>query len=138
MSASSKIQLAQEFKSKVDDPILDQIVARSDPALGQLNVEQRIEYLRQQFTADAGEQRTRANVQPKPGNGFSRRAIKSGVALAVAAVVVWIPVQRLLQATSVEAVVNARTLTLRAPIEGTVSSALTDLAVGTAFQAETP
>src|SRR5271156_4065574 len=97
VSGSFRIQQAQEL------PIFDQIATRSDPALDQLNVEQRIEYLRQQFTADAGERRTGANVQPKPGTGFGKRAIKSGIALAVAAVVVWIPVQRLLQATSVEA-----------------------------------
>jgi multidrug resistance efflux pump len=138
VNVSSRIQHAQEFKSNADEPIVDQIDASSGLALGQLNVEQRIEYLRQQFSGDAGDQHTPASVQPKPANGFSRRAIKSGIALAVAAVVVWIPVQRLLQATSVEAVVNARTLTLRAPIEGTVSSALTDLAVGAAFQTETP
>jgi multidrug resistance efflux pump len=138
VSASHKIQQAHGFESEPVKPIPDEVVAKSDPALGHLNVEQRLEYLRQQFMPDTGDQPAKAIVQTKPGISFSRRAIKSGIALAVAAVVVWIPAQRLLQATSVEAVVNARTLMLRAPIEGTVSPALTDLAVGTTFQTETP
>ena len=55
----------------------------------------------------------------------SAGAPKSGLALMVAAVVVWILQSNgLLQATSVEAVVNASTLTLRAPIEGTVSGSV--------------
>ena len=138
MSASKPLPQAQDFEAKPDQPDTDKVVAKPDAALGGLNVEQRLEYLRQQFTSEAGDQPAKAAVQPKAGIRFSRRAVKSAVALAVAAVVVWIPTQRLLQATSVEAVVNARTLTLRAPIEGTVSPALTDLAVGTTFQTETP
>lgn len=138
MNASNTLPQAQDFEAKPVEPFADEAVARPDPALGALNVEQRLEYLRQQFTLDAGDPPAMSGAQPKPVFRFSRRAIKSAVALAVAAVVVWIPAQRLLQATSVEAVVNARTLTLRAPIEGTVSPALSDLAVGTTFQAETP
>ena len=138
MSASKPLPQADTFEAKPDQPDTDKVVAKPDAALGGLNVEQRLEYLRQQFTSEAGDQPAKAAVQPKAGIRFSRRAVKSAVALAVAAVVVWIPTQRLLQATSVEAVVNARTLTLRAPIEGAVSPALTDLAVGTTFQTETP
>jgi biotin carboxyl carrier protein len=48
------------------------------------------------------------------------------------------PAQRLFQTTSVEAIVNARTLTLRAPIDGIVSSVPTDLAVGATFPSGTP
>jgi multidrug resistance efflux pump len=138
VNASNPLQQAQDFEAKPHQPVADEVVAKSDPALGGLNVEQRLEYLKQQFTLQADEPPAKALDQPKAGFRFSRRAIKSAVALAVAAVVVWIPAQRLLQSTSVEAVVNAHTLTLRAPIEGTVSPALTNLAVGTTFQAETP
>jgi multidrug resistance efflux pump len=138
VNASNPLQQVQDFEAEPLRPVTDEGVAKPDPALGELNVEQRLEYLRQQFTLDAGEPPAQATAQPKPVFRFSRRAVKSAVALAVAAVVVWIPAQRLLQATSVEAVVNARTLTLRAPIEGTVSADLTDLAVGTTFQAQTP
>jgi multidrug resistance efflux pump len=132
------LQQAQDFETRPVEPAADEVVAKPDPTLGGLNVEQRLEYLRQQFTSEASEPVATVNAPAKTGFRFSRRAVKSAVALAVAAVVVWVPAQRLLQATSVEAVVNARTLTLRAPIEGTVSSALTDLAVGTTFQATTP
>ncbi|MGC2316603.1 MAG: HlyD family efflux transporter periplasmic adaptor subunit [Bradyrhizobium sp.] len=56
----------------------------------------------------------------------------------MAALVIWLPVQRLFQTTSVEAIVNARTLTLRAPIDGVVSSAPASLAIGATFPAGTP
>jgi multidrug resistance efflux pump len=125
-------------------PVSDQSAPKHDTELSQLNVEQRLEYLRQQFELDdAAQSSASLDPQSRIGNVFkinvtARRAIKSVVALAVAAIVVWFPAQRLLQATSVEAVVNARTLTLRAPIDGIVSSAPVDLAVGATFAAGTP
>ena len=46
------------------------------------------------------------NIRELSQNLVARRSLKSAAALAVAALVVWFPVQRLFQATSVEAVVK--------------------------------
>lgn len=51
------------------------------------------------------------------------RLLKSLVALFVLAAVVWAPIQVFLQASSVQAVVNARLIILRSPIEGQVTAA---------------
>jgi multidrug resistance efflux pump len=50
------------------------------------------------------------------------RIAKSSVALAILVAVVWAPLQLLLQPSSVEAVINARLIVLRSPIEGIVKS----------------
>jgi multidrug resistance efflux pump len=111
--------------------------------LGRLNVEQRLAYLRKQFPpgeadkpkVDAGGQSW--NVKDLFQDVLVRRAAKSAAALVAVGLVVWMPAQRLFQTTSVEAIVNARTLTLRAPIDGTVSSVPTELAVGATFPSGT-
>ncbi|RUP08075.1 HlyD family efflux transporter periplasmic adaptor subunit [Hyphomicrobium sp.] len=59
--------------------------------------------------------------------------IKSLLAVALAVALGWLPVQRLLATTSAEAVVNARVITLRAPIEGEVSMPDVDTDVGSMF-----
>jgi biotin carboxyl carrier protein len=124
------------------EPDAGQVVAESNPGLGHLNVGQRLAYLRRQFSlgeddrpeADAEPWNVRSLFQ----NTMVRRAAKSVAALVVVGLVVWLPAQRLFQTTSVEAIVNARTLTLRAPIDGIVSSVPTDLAVGATFPSGTP
>src|SRR3990170_3896878 len=58
-----------------------------------------------------------ASGMPAVGSPLFSRAAKTLVALALAAVLGWIPLQRLLQTTSAEATVNARLITLRAPID---------------------
>ncbi len=116
---------------------------QSNPELSRLNVEQRLAYLRTQFSpgeadkpkVDAGGQSW--NVKDLFQNVLVRRAAKSAAALVAVGLVVWMPAQRLFQTTSVEAIVNARTLTLRAPIDGTVSSVPTELAVGATFPSGT-
>jgi multidrug resistance efflux pump len=60
-----------------------------------------------------------------------RRYLKAALGLAIVAAVGWIPVRSLLQTTSTEAVVNARLITLRAPIEGEVEPVLGNMSVGT-------
>jgi multidrug resistance efflux pump len=67
-----------------------------------------------------------------------RKVMKSALFLAVAVVVGWGPVQRLMQTTSVEAVVNARLVTLRAPIGGEVVSAPATADVGNALASGEP
>jgi multidrug resistance efflux pump len=117
---------------------------QSNAELGRLNVEQRLAYLRRQFSpgeadkpkVDAGGQSWNV-VKDLFQNLLVRRAAKSAAALVAVGFVVWMPAQRLFQTTSVEAIVNARTLTLRAPIDGTVSSVPTELAVGVTFPSGT-
>ncbi|MFD1328971.1 HlyD family secretion protein [Mycoplana ramosa] len=58
------------------------------------------------------------------------RLLKSVAGLVLLASVGWMPLQRLFQVSSVEAVVNAQVVTLRAPVGGVVSEALDPLRVG--------
>ncbi|RUO97566.1 HlyD family efflux transporter periplasmic adaptor subunit [Hyphomicrobium sp.] len=64
----------------------------------------------------------------KPGT-----VVKSCIAIALATALGWVPVQRLLATTSAEAVVNARIVTLRAPIEGEVTMKHGGTDIGTPF-----
>lgn len=65
-------------------------------------------------------------------------AAKSLVAIAVAVALGWAPAQRLLATTSAEAVVNARIVTLRAPIEGEVTMAHPETDIGSAYRVDEP
>jgi len=67
-----------------------------------------------------------------------RRLLKALLGLAVVAAVGYVPVRALLQTTSTEAVVNARLITLRAPIEGEVGIGIAGLGVGTEIDAGAP
>jgi|GEM_PF-413734 len=71
-------------------------------------------------------------------NATIRRLLKTAVGLALVVIVGWGPAQRLMQTTSVEAVVNARLVTLRTPIEGQVIAAQARLTVGATVAAGTP
>ena len=64
---------------------------------------------------------------------YQGRIIKTLVGVAVVVVAGWMPVRALLQTTSTEAIINARLITLRAPIEGHIDR-LTSVAVGTELQ----
>lgn len=70
---------------------------------------------------------------PAPEKGsasWTGKVIKSLIGLALVAAVGWIPAQRYFQVSSVEAVVNARLVTLRAPFEGVVQAATETIRVG--------
>jgi multidrug resistance efflux pump len=56
-------------------------------------------------------------------NRTAKRLLKALVGVAIIAVFGWLPLQALWQTSSVEAVVNSRLVTLRAPIDGQVVSA---------------
>ncbi|HXF53674.1 MAG TPA: HlyD family efflux transporter periplasmic adaptor subunit [Hyphomicrobiaceae bacterium] len=71
-------------------------------------------------------------------NATIRRLLKTAIGLALVVIVGWGPAQRLMQTTSVEAVVNARLVTLRTPIEGQVIAAQARLTVGATVAAGTP
>src|SRR5205085_6211045 len=63
---------------------------------------------------------------PQRGSFFARlgwRALKSALGLGVIIIAGVGPVQRLLEFSSVEAVVNARLVSLRAPIDGRIEDA---------------
>jgi len=70
----------------------------------------------------------------KPANIRISTIVKSCLAVAIAAALGWAPVLRLLTTTSAEAVVNARVVTLRAPIEGDVKTSVDGTEIGTRFQ----
>jgi multidrug resistance efflux pump len=60
--------------------------------------------------------------------------LKSAVALLIAVILGWMPLQRLLATTSAEAIINARVIVVRAPIEGEVSVQTANLEVGKEFR----
>ena len=59
-----------------------------------------------------------------------QRAIKAAVGLLLLVVVGWMPVRALLQTASTEAVVNARLISLRAPIDGEIESGPLRVGIG--------
>ena len=69
----------------------------------------------------------RANVLKKT------TVLKSAVALLIAIILGWMPLQRLLATTSAEAIINARVIVVRAPIEGEVAAQADNLEVGKEF-----
>lgn len=86
------------------------------------------------------EERPQAASQPetKPVRArFRSRLTKSLLGLALVAVAGWMPAQRLLEVQSVEAVVNAPIVTVRAPISGVVGNGLADIAIGQTVNAGT-
>ncbi len=69
-------------------------------------------------------------------NAQRGRILKTLAGVVVVALAGWIPVQTLLLTTSTEAIINARLITLRAPIEGQIAR-LNTVAVGTEMPAGT-
>jgi multidrug resistance efflux pump len=65
----------------------------------------------------------KADEQPAQPSRTPKRILKVLAGLAIIAVFGWLPLQALWQTSSVEAVVNSRLVTLRAPIDGRVVSA---------------
>ena len=64
------------------------------------------------------ETKTETKTKSKPKSSTPRRVVKTLLGLALVAAVGYEPLQRMAQTSSVEAIVNARVITLRAPIEG--------------------
>jgi multidrug resistance efflux pump len=112
-----------------------------DPAAGDGEGQlERLERLRQEFEANAAKAPAGKSpfvaVTQQASKFWSThsRVSKAIIGLLLLAVVGWLPIRSLLQATSTEAVVNARLVTLRAPIEGDIESP-TGINVGTHFKA---
>jgi multidrug resistance efflux pump len=113
--------------SSSDVPFVDRLVA--------LDVQAQSALLKEAFeTADPHDLDTLINTpSTKIGSLFRRvgwRALKSMLGLAVVIVAGVGPVQRLLEFSSVEAVVNARLVSLRAPIDGKIEDADLAPAIG--------
>ncbi len=68
----------------------------------------------------AGEEDVAPRETPVANAKITGKVIKAAVGLAILAAFVWMPLRTLLQASSVEAIVNSRIVTVRAPIEGNV------------------
>jgi multidrug resistance efflux pump len=96
----------------------------------------RLERLRVEFESNAtkppklGEKPGAPNAKPAVWLEH-RRMWKAAIGLALLIAVGWIPVRALLETTSTEAVVNARLISLRAPIEGQVEPAEQSVHIGT-------
>jgi multidrug resistance efflux pump len=107
------------------------------PPLAALDAAGRIAKLTEAFEqADATQTKTVFGIQ----TGFvakvwalHRRLLKTLLGLVVLITAGWMPVRALLETTSTEAVINARLITLRAPIEGQVRR-LDAVAVGTELE----
>lgn len=89
--------------------------------------------LNREFETAAEEPKTAPAALPRPAaprKSSGSRLLKTLVGLAIVATVGWMPMERLFQVSSVEAVVNAPVVTLRAPIGGTVDATLGSLRIG--------
>ena len=73
-----------------------------------------------------------------PPSNLISPLVKSIVALSIVALLGLMPTMRLLSTTSAEAIINARVITLRAPIEGPVVSVASLLQVGEEYKAGQP
>jgi multidrug resistance efflux pump len=62
------------------------------------------------------------DIPTRSSSRMVRRVLKIAAGVAIVAVFGWMPLKAIWQTSSVEAVVNARIVTLRSPIDGTVSS----------------
>jgi len=83
-------------------------------------------------SAKSGES-LKENAQKAPAKStgsFKSKLLKSIFGLALVITVGFMPVKRLLETSSVQAVVNAPIVTLRAPIAGVVGGNISDLVVG--------
>jgi multidrug resistance efflux pump len=74
-----------------------------------------------------------AAAAPSRSRKLVRRTLKTAVGLALLIAIGWMPLSRYLEAGSVEAVVNARLVTIRAPIDGEIVAQPGALNVGTSI-----
>lgn len=78
----------------------------------------------------AADRRSQSNNRRKvPAKSYSK-LIKTIIGVVVVAVVGWMPVQRLFETSSVQAVINATLVNVRSPISGVVGGAIGELTVG--------
>ena len=122
------------------------MTATTAPRFVALDVADRIAKLKEAF-----ERQTQPPPAKAPGRWRARladlvrqlraqqsRVFKTLAGLLVLAAVGWMPVRTLLETTSTEAIINARLVTLRAPIEGEIGPILGPLSVGVELQPGAP
>ncbi len=95
----------------------------------------RLERLKAEFEANAGREAGAIEAPLEPRARLKawrdyRRLSKAAIGLVLLAAVGWMPVRALLETTSTEAVVNARLISLRAPIEGQIEQAPLGVTIG--------
>ena len=92
----------------------------------------RLTRLKAEFDANAGTGPTELSAPRTKAAAWRdhRRVSKALIGLLLLVAVGWMPVRALLQTTSTEAVVNARLISLRAPIEGEVGQAPLGVSIG--------
>jgi multidrug resistance efflux pump len=133
MKRSSKLRARDELggktpvgRSVADIHVLSDIPSESASEMAGMDAAGRIAALDKAFQVQTEPDATVATTGQnalKLANGVfeqNRRLVKSLIGLAVVVAVGWIPVRALLETSSTEAVINARLITLRAPIEGQV------------------
>src|SRR6266446_578362 len=111
--------------------------ADSETATGKLNalgVQQQLGLLRKSLADSTVKQEKLESETRLQSSAIVRRCVKTVVSLALIAVIGWGPLQRLLLTTSAEATVNARVITLRAPIEGRIVEGDVSIGAGIAFR----
>src|SRR4051794_37997896 len=89
--------------------------------LDTFGVRQQLGLLRKSLADSTAEEEKLKSETNLRSSAIVRRCVKTIVSLALIAVIGWGPLQRLLLTTSAEATVNARVITLRAPIEGRIA-----------------
>jgi multidrug resistance efflux pump len=113
--------------------------ANNAAGLDRLDIADRMKMLREAFERHALPDNSKADGEDWRGHlshlaqqaaTHRSRLLKVAVGALLVLAVGWLPVRTLLQTTSTEAVINARLITLRAPIEGEVGEGLGAAAVG--------
>lgn len=150
MAKQSSMQRQSDAGSETARPLLDRVppvsgegasrrVAAEQEALDIRSLQRRLE---EHVGPDAPKPDDKA-AAPRPGqqamlSPATRRIAKFLLGAGVVAVFGIVPLRTLLQTSSVEAVVNARVMTLRAPIAGEIVALPADLAASEAVPAGKP
>lgn len=147
-SSSMPSQIRREDNSaiaaparEIPAPLDTEVSASSQPPLSELDALGRLAALDKAFkpsepAPEASPQPERATPAAATKKGppqlraIDRRILKTLAGVILVVVAGWMPLQALMQTTSTEAIINARLITLRAPIEGQISW-LGHAAVGT-------
>ncbi|KAB2919000.1 MAG: HlyD family efflux transporter periplasmic adaptor subunit [Hyphomicrobiaceae bacterium] len=140
MSRASRLRASEVTTPKSGSAALGSSVASRPPA----DSRERLRQLKEEFEAHVARQpgaTEPASWLPQALQDAwktHRRLLKAIVGALIVVVVGWMPLRSLLETTSTEAVVNARLITLRAPIEGQVVPTASGLGVGTEVERGTP
>ena len=111
-------------RARIDDALApkgaDQGLATPDPRPGTQDAQGLRRTLEQRLNQREDAEQA---AQARPRSRTPKRIFKAIAGIAIIAVFGWLPLRALWQTSSVEAVVNSRLVTLRAPIDGQVVSA---------------